>query len=153
MISCLAGIIGLFPSLHQMGKLFIFHYLADSEDDRIRRTEFMKRVNDAYMGGDHQALKELLEEWKSMPAHVAGDGIGEELIRVIRKIDLVSNTIEKLEKENISLMESEYFKLMKDYDTALENGQDILVEMEEFFNEQIRNKQREYDDLLKDFGQ
>ncbi|WP_431043312.1 hypothetical protein ACQUSR_16410 [Streptomyces sp. P1-3] len=41
--------------------------LADSEDERVRRGEFIVRVNAAYAAGDEAALQALADEWAAGP--------------------------------------------------------------------------------------
>jgi hypothetical protein len=71
--------------------------LADSEEDQAVREELMKAANAAYEHGDIDALREILENWQARPEAVKGEGVGQELIRVIRKIAQLSSRLAAIE--------------------------------------------------------
>ncbi len=55
-------------------------------DDLERRTRFMAEANRAYEAGDAEALQRILDEYQDGADAVKGEGIGAELIRIIRQI-------------------------------------------------------------------
>jgi hypothetical protein len=71
--------------------------LADSEEDRAVREELMKAANSAYERGDIDKLRDILENWQARPEAVKGEGIAQELIRVIRKIAQLSARLSAIE--------------------------------------------------------
>jgi DnaJ-domain-containing protein 1 len=54
--------------------------------EKVRRQELMIAANQAYETGDIEELKAILSRWESNPELVKGEGVGADLIRVIRKI-------------------------------------------------------------------
>ncbi|GHB24676.1 hypothetical protein GCM10010377_13320 [Streptomyces viridiviolaceus] len=53
--------------------------LAQEEDERVRREEFITRVNAAYARGDEKELRELAEEWAAGPTPERRPSRAEEL--------------------------------------------------------------------------
>ncbi|WP_320775523.1 hypothetical protein [Streptomyces sp. CRN 30] len=53
--------------------------LAQEEDERARREEFITRVNAAYARGDAEQLRRLAQEWDAGPQEERGPGHAEEL--------------------------------------------------------------------------
>jgi hypothetical protein len=58
-----------------------------------RRTRFMADANRAYDAGDAEALQRILDEYRDSADAVEGEGIGAELIRVIRQISLAKSRV------------------------------------------------------------
>jgi uncharacterized protein YhaN len=54
--------------------------------DLERRTRFMAEANRAYEAGDVDALQRILNEYQDSADAVDGEGVGAELIRIIRQI-------------------------------------------------------------------
>lgn len=75
------------------------------EAEKARHDILMARVSKAYEEGDEEALREILNQWESSPESVKGEGVGTELIRVIRKIALVEQRLKAIENE-IEALES-----------------------------------------------
>ena len=59
---------------------------AKDDADRQRRTRFMAEANEAYSRGDAEALQRILDEYSDSSESVQGEGIGDELIRIILQI-------------------------------------------------------------------
>jgi hypothetical protein len=83
--------------------------LAQEEDERKRREEFLTRVNAAYARGDEEALRELAEEWAAGPAPAErGPSRSEELYArlewLARRKELLTVVARELEESAIGSM-------------------------------------------------
>ncbi|MEV5987233.1 hypothetical protein AB0L85_19755 [Streptomyces sp. NPDC052051] len=83
--------------------------LAQGEDERKRRDEFIARVNAAYGRGDEALLRELAQEWEAGPApEVRGPSRGEELYArlewLAQRKELISVVARELEEGAIGSM-------------------------------------------------
>ncbi|HNP95873.1 MAG TPA: hypothetical protein PKJ63_09590 [Cyclobacteriaceae bacterium] len=111
--------------------------LATDENDRMGRQRFMAEANQAYEAGDEIHLREILHKWESSPEAIKGDGVGAELIRVIRKISQVEERMLTLDTTIAQLQLSDLFRLKKEVEEAEVDGRDLLAEMASRLNEQI----------------
>ena len=111
--------------------------LANDEEDRARRQSFMAEANRAYQEGDGARLEAILHEWESSPESVKGDGVGAELIRMIRKITQVKERLNVIEDEIDQLRGSELYQMKIKAQEAESEGRDILEEMATHLDEQI----------------
>lgn len=111
--------------------------LATDEDDRVRRQRFMAEANQAYEDGDESRLREILREWESSPEAVKGDGIGAELVRVIRKIAQIQGRLQAIESILAQLRSSDLNRLKTEVENAETEGRDLLAEMASSLNQQI----------------
>ena len=59
----------------------------------------MAEVNLAYENGDEAKLGSILADWESSRDTVEGEGVGTELIRVIRKIAQIQRRLTEIELE------------------------------------------------------
>jgi serine/threonine protein kinase len=103
-------------------------------DDREkqRHHEWMAKVNEAFDDRDEKRLRYLLNQWESSPESVKGEGIGSELVRIIRRIALVEERLTTVEREIIALRESPLFELKSRVDEVEAEGGDLLKDMEAF---------------------
>ena len=85
--------------------------LATDPEEKERRTEFMKEVNAAYEAGDYDRLQNLFEKWQESPESVQGEGIGSELVRVIRKIAQVEKRLDEVTEEITAVKSSDDYKI------------------------------------------
>jgi hypothetical protein len=111
--------------------------LATNEADRARRQRFMAQANRAYEEGDEARLKAILEEYESSPEAVVGEGIGAELVRVIRKIAQVKRRLGEIDEEMERVTTSELAQLKSQVDKATKEGRDLLQEMAESVRAEI----------------
>jgi chromosome segregation ATPase len=88
--------------------------LTTDPEEKERRTEFMKEVNAAYEAGDFDRLNKLLSEWQESPDSVEGEGVGAELVRVIRKIAQVTQRLEAVRAELSDLETSDDYAMFFD---------------------------------------
>ncbi len=66
--------------------------LAIDSLEHERRNKYMSDATQAYQEGDENRLQRILDDWKSSPEAIKGEGIGADLVRIIRKIDQVQKT-------------------------------------------------------------
>jgi hypothetical protein len=102
---------------------------ATNEADRAVRNKLMTEANLAYRLGDADALRRILEEYKSSPESIKGDGTAADLQRVIRQIERIIKRLAQIETEVAELTSSEIAKLMATAETARAKGRNLLAEM------------------------
>ena len=103
--------------------------LANDDEDRARRTKFMAEVNRAYQDGDVVRLQALFAEWEGSPEAVKGEGVGADLVRIIRKISQARGRLQAIETKIVQLKEADLFKLREKVREAERDGRDLLAEM------------------------
>jgi hypothetical protein len=111
--------------------------LATNDTDRARREKLMAEVNLAYENGDEAKLRSILADWESSPDTVEGEGVGAELIRVIRKIAQIQRRLTEIELEIQQLNTSDLYQLKARADEAEKQGRDLLEEMASQVQQQI----------------
>ena len=102
--------------------------LSRDEEDRLRRTEFMVRVNQAYQDGDEAALQALADEWGAGGGPVEDKSIGEQLVRVIRQIADVRRRLIDVDAEIEEVRNSDDYSLVMQAEEARANGRDLIAE-------------------------
>jgi DNA repair exonuclease SbcCD ATPase subunit len=112
--------------------------------ERKRRTEVMARLNAAYARRDHAAIAKILEEEELRPERIEGDGVGERLIRVIRKIDQVRRRLADIADEDRLLRADDMWQL---YERYVRDGAGVLEEIEA----RLRSDLKVAREQLKDF--
>jgi hypothetical protein len=103
--------------------------LATNDADRTRRQRLMAEANRAYEDGDEARLQAILTEWETSPESVEGEGVGPELIRVIRKISQIQRRFVEIEVEMQRLKTSDLYQLWSKTEDAKNQGQDLFKEM------------------------
>jgi len=111
--------------------------LSSDPEDRKLRQRFMAEANRAYDMGDVARLKRILEEYESCPEAVQGEGVGADLVRIIRKITQVRRRFTEIEQEIHQLVGSELAKLKLKADEYQKQGRDLLAEMAEQVDRQV----------------
>ncbi|MGA2715823.1 MAG: hypothetical protein ABSG41_22200 [Bryobacteraceae bacterium] len=123
--------------------------LSKDSGDLERRTRFMAEANRAYEAGDAEALRRILDEYQDGADTLEGEGIGAELIRIIRQISLGKTRVAAIERELATLRQSEIALLKKQAEESEQAGRDMLAELETAVREQIELAKREYEALAK----
>jgi peptidoglycan hydrolase CwlO-like protein len=123
--------------------------LAKDSADLERRTRFMAETNRAYEAGDAEALQRILDEYQDGAEAVEGEGIGAELIRIIRQISIAKARVAAIEQELATLLQSEIAKLKKQAEQREQAGGDLLAELAATVNEQIERTRKEYEALAR----
>jgi hypothetical protein len=117
--------------------------LASNDEDRAIREELMKRANEAYHMGNAGELRSILNEYEARPESVEGEDVGAQLVRVIRKIDLVQQRLVQIKQEIGQLMKSELFILRQKAETAKLENRDFLAEMAAYLRQKIVQARKE----------
>jgi hypothetical protein len=126
--------------------------LANDDKERLRRQRFMVEANKAYEEDDEARLESILREWQISPDSVKGEGVGAELIRVIRKIAQIKQRLDVIESELEELKSSALYKLKVKIEQAEEGGWDLLKEMAWQLDEQIVLATKELKKLNVEMG-
>jgi len=121
--------------------------LAATDEQRQRRHEWMARLNEAYKNQDEAALRALVAEWDASPDTVEGEGVGSDLVRVIRQLASVQTRLETLSQAIDTLKASDLFTLRAKCDTAREAGRDLLAEQAAEVDRQIADARQVLVDL------
>ena len=117
--------------------------------DLERRTRFMAAANRAYEAGDADAIQRILEEYEDGAETVKGEGIGAELIRIIRQISLAKTRVSVIEQELAALRQSEIGQLKKQAEEREQEGGDLLAELAAAVREQIELAKKKHASLAK----
>jgi hypothetical protein len=121
---------------------------AKDEADRQLRTRLMAQLNEAYGQGDAEAIQRILDEFGNSPESVEGEGVGAELVRIIRQIHQARKNIEAIEKELSGLRDSEIAQLRQDAESAQQQGRDLFDELEAEVRERITSVKKKHETLL-----
>jgi len=119
---------------------------ATDEADRTVRNKLMTEANLAYRLGDADVLRRILEEYKSSPESVKGDGSAADLQRVLRQIERIVKRLAQIESEVAELTSSEIAKLMATAETTKARGRDLLAEMKKDVLRRIELARKELED-------
>lgn len=122
--------------------------LSTDEQERKRRHQVMIEINRAYETGDEERLHALLRDWQRSPESIKDEGIGAELIRLIRKIAQVDERLDAIDVEIEAVKVSELAELRNRVEAAEEKGQDLLQEMADEIEEEIIQAKIEGYDVL-----
>jgi len=117
--------------------------------DLERRTRFMAEANRAFEAGDAEALQRILDDYQDGADAVEGEGIGAELIRIIRQISRGKESVAAIERDLAALRESEIALLSKLAEERAHEGRDLLAELATTVREQIERTMKEYEALAK----
>jgi len=120
--------------------------------DLEHRTRLMAEANRAYESGDAEALQRILDKYEEGTDSVEGEGIGAELIRIIRQISLAKARVSEIERELATLRQSEIALLNQQAEERELEGHDLLAELGTAVREQIELAKKEYESLAKDEG-
>ncbi|MFU0243017.1 hypothetical protein ACKI1J_45890 [Streptomyces scabiei] len=116
--------------------------LAQEEAERIRREEFITRVNAAYARGDEAELRELAEEWAAGPVPERRPSRGEELYARLEWLDRRKELLTLLAKE---LEESAIGAMLR---LAPDDPDRLLDEIAEQLATQVREREAELAGVL-----
>lgn len=120
------------PSLRQLFREVakqIHPDLANGTDDRAVRERLMAEANRAYEDGDEARLEAILREYQCSPEAVKGEGVGADLVRLVRTIALVEDRLATIEAELAGLYATDLTHLRKVTESAQREGRDLLLEM------------------------
>lgn len=123
--------------------------LAKDPADLERRTRLMSQANRAYEAGDAEALQRILNEYDEGADAVEGEGIGAELVRLVRQISQARERLSAIERELTAMRESEIALLRKHAEEVAGAGRDLLSELAVGVREQIDRTKKEFESLAK----
>jgi DnaJ-domain-containing protein 1 len=115
--------------------------LATDEADRARRQELMAAANQAYEEADEERLRDILHRWQSSPESTKGEGIGAELIRLLRQIAQSGERLKAIEQEAKAVEQTELHQLRNKVVEAEDIGQDLLSDMAKLLDNEIFSAQ------------
>ncbi len=118
-------------------------------DDLEHRTRFMAEANRAYQVGDAETLQSILNEFHDGADAVTGEGIGAELVRIIRQISQAKDRVSAIAHELAALHQSEIALLKKQAEEREQEGGDLLTELVNAVREQIELAKKEHEALAK----
>lgn len=122
--------------------------LATDETERKRRHQVMIEINRAYEAGDENRLQSLLRDWQRSPESIKDEGVGAELVRLIRKIAQAEERLDAIDVEIEAVKVSELAELKNKIEAAEEEGRDLLQEMADEIGEEIAQAKIEGFDVL-----
>jgi len=120
--------------------------------DAMARKKWLVRealANEAYGRGDAEALQRILSDYDESSESVQGEGIGAELIRIIRQIHQARKNIAALEEEQARLSTSELSQLKKDAEMAQREGRDLLAQLATALAGKIMQRRKEHEALAQ----
>jgi Sel1 repeat-containing protein len=103
----------------------------------------MTEANRAYEAGDTDALRRILDEFHDGADAIVGEGVGAELIRIIRQISEAKERITTIEQELATLRQSELAQLVQDDEKAKQEGRDLLAELAAVIRKRIQRAEQE----------
>ncbi len=125
---------------------------AKDDADRQLRTRLMAQLNEAYSQGDAEAIQRILDEFGNSPESVQGEGVGAELVRIIRQIHQARKNIEAIENELSSLRASEIAHLKDDAEIAQQQGRNLFDELIADVRERIATVKKRHETLSAEVG-
>jgi hypothetical protein len=125
---------------------------AKDSADLERRTRLMTEANRAYQAGDSETLQRILDEYQGGDDAELGEGMGAELIRIIRQISQAKKRISEIEEDMARLRKSEIALLRTDAEKAKELGRDLLTELAANVQEKIQFARKAYEALSAESG-
>jgi hypothetical protein len=109
----------------------------------------MAEANRAYEAGDAEALRRILDEYEDGGEAVTGEGIGAELIRIIRQISLAKTRLSAIEHELDTLRKSEIALLKTQAEEREREGRDLLAELATAVRDQIELAKKKHESLAE----
>jgi hypothetical protein len=105
----------------------------------------MAEANLAYRQGDSEALRRILDEYRSSPEAVKGEGATADLERINRQMLRISKRLAQIDSEVADLSSSEIALLMANVESAAAQGRNLLAEMAQDVQRRIETARAEYE--------
>ena len=102
---------------------------ANDEADSLLRNRLTAEARQAFERGDEAALRRILEEYRSSPESVRGQGVQADLQRVLRQIGRIRKRLAEIDADIERLTTSEMALLVAKVDSAKAVGRDLLAEL------------------------
>ena len=107
---------------------------AENEADRTWRTELMTEANRAYRNSDAMALRDILAQWQDGTSTAAPTPASERA----REVEALQRRLAQVETELNTLLASRLYELFIAAKLARADGRDLLQEMSDKLDAQIR---------------
>ncbi len=104
----------------------------------------MAEANQAYQAGDADDLQRILDEYQDGVDAVEGEGVGAELVRIIRQISLAKDRVSAIEQELATLRQSEIALMKKQAEQYEQKGRDLLAELATSVQARLLVAEKEY---------
>jgi isocitrate/isopropylmalate dehydrogenase len=95
-------------------------------------------------------LQRILDDYSASSESVQGEGIGAELIRIIRQIYQARKNITTLEGELDRLSSGELSQLRRDTEAAHKEGVDLLAQLATKLKGKIAQRRKEHEALIEE---
>lgn len=119
--------------------------LASDENDRKRRSELMKRANQAFTEQDIKQLEELLLDANLL--ETSSTLLSEQIRFIKKKIEHIKAKILDIDQNFSQLRSSFFYDLMQQTIIAQQEGRDLLLEMVDEIQMKINMKQERLKEL------
>jgi peptidoglycan hydrolase CwlO-like protein len=119
---------------------------AANEIDRALRNRLMAQANLAYRRQDADTLRKILDEYKTSPESVKGDGAAADLQRILLQIRQISKRLVEIQTEVAELTASEIAILMAKVEIAAAKGRNLVAEMKKDVQHRIDLARKEFAD-------
>jgi hypothetical protein len=103
--------------------------LAEDESARDRRHALMIEANRAYLLGDEERLRAILELWDRSPEAVQGDDPEADRLRLVRRVAQIEEQLAAYAGDLEALRDSPMWKLKAMVDEAAGRGTDLIRDM------------------------
>jgi hypothetical protein len=103
--------------------------LATTEHERLKRTELMALLNDAYERGDQRTIDRVIEDYREDPDSITGDDIATRIVKAIRRNAQLRRRLTELEQEMEAEKKTEIFELKQRVEIAETIGGDPLGDL------------------------
>ena len=121
--------------------------LGRTPEDRERRHDYMVRLNAAYTSGDIEGIQDVMAAWEAQREPDEDMDVAQDLVRVIRAIARHRRTLERIQQEIAEIRTRVDHVLMVRVHRAMEQGQDLIAEMEQRLQERIADLESRLRDL------
>ncbi len=123
--------------------------LAPTDEERLRRNEWMAKANEAYRRQQEGVLSKLLTDWETSPDAVSGEGTAIELVRAIRKIAQVNRRLDEIDETIQDLKCGQIYDLYLQYEAQSKEGANVLQSLAVIVDAKIRDAKRTLEELKR----
>lgn len=120
---------------------------AKDEKQRKKYQDIMAEINEAYKNSDLETIKKYMRQ-AEREEKIAKETSKEKLARLKEEYKIIENIITKLQKELVTLKESETFKLNENVENAKKEDRDLLQELADNIKSEIKESQEFLDKLI-----
>jgi len=124
--------------------------LASSEEERAEHEKIMTAINKAYAAKDLEGLR-AIERAASEKKAKRDETIPEKLVRLIRLSHDLDKTIDSLLQQLEAIKDSPTFKLKESVEQGVDQGRDILGEIEADLQRKIGDRETELHTVIREF--